>query len=230
MTSHLPPVTLVGAPERGVWRLGKAAEPLRYNRVEPETTSGSCAGRFSLFSYGMLYTCSETTGCYAEALAPFRVHPRMRRLMAQDGLSEGGRRMRPGHLPSSWRNERILVRLRPPAEARFLDVESEDTRRFLGEELKSELNDWVAADSLSDHDLHGTDRRITRQIAAWSVAQRNTQGHQLIQGIAFRSGYGGRRCWALLSGPEIEEVERRPILAESPELQEVAREFGLTVW
>lgn len=36
-----PPVALVTAPERGVWRLGKSSAPLKYNQVEPETIAGS---------------------------------------------------------------------------------------------------------------------------------------------------------------------------------------------
>ncbi|MGV9248656.1 RES domain-containing protein [Streptomyces sp. NPDC003710] len=230
MTSSVPPVELVPAPERGVWRLGKASAPLRYNQIEPETITGSSAGRFSLFTYGMHYCASDPTGCYAEALAGFRVHPNMRHLMSADGSADKPDQMRLGHIASSWRQERILVRLKPAAEARFLDVDADATRQVLADELKSELSEWGVTPPLTDNHIHGRDRRIARQIAAWSVAQRNVAGHRLVQGIAYRSGYGGRRCWAILSDTDMVEVERRPILAESMELQEVAREYGLTIW
>lgn len=230
MPSATPPVALVPAPERGVWRLGKGNAPLQYNQIEPDTITGSAAGRFSLFTYGMLYCASDPAGCYAEALSSFRVDPHMRELMSGDEEPSRPQQMRLGHLASSWRQERILVRLKPAAEARFLDVDAEETREVLADELKGDLHEWGVEPPLEDRHIHGRDRRIARQIAAWSVAQRNSAGHQLIQGMAYRSGYGGRRCWAILSTTELTPVEHRPVLAESVDLQEVAREYGLTVW
>ncbi|MEU9502469.1 RES domain-containing protein [Streptomyces sp. NPDC048196] len=224
-----PPVTLIAAPPRGVWRLGRAVDPLQRNRLEPETSLGSSAGRFSLPSYGMLYCCSEPTGCYAEGLAAFRVDPGIRELLDTDGTAKPAL-MKPGHLASSWREDRILVRLLPHKEARFLDVDCEATRALLAKELHSELAAWGISGPLTNDHIHGADRRVARQIAAWTVAQRNAAGHMLAQGIAYHSGYGGRRCWAILGDADLEEAERRPILAESVELQEVAKEYGLTVW
>ncbi|MFE9816610.1 RES domain-containing protein [Streptomyces sp. NPDC005773] len=228
MTVSVPPVVLACAPDRGVWRLGKASAPLKFNRVEPETIGGSSAGRFSLFTYGMLYCASEPTGCYAEALAYFRVHPEVRSLLADEPHKPG--HMRIGHLASGWRDAHILVRLKLSAEARFLDVDADITREVLAHELRHEFSEWGVDGELTDDHIHGKDRRVARQIAAWTVAQRNAEGHQLAQGIVYRSGFGGRRCWAVLSGTDYIEAERRPILAESVELQEVAREYGLTVW
>ncbi|MFE3716454.1 RES domain-containing protein [Streptomyces cyaneofuscatus] len=228
MTHSVPPVAFARPPARGVWRLGKASDPLRFNRIEPETAEGSSAGRFSLFTYGMLYCASEQAGCFAEALAHFRVHPKMRELLAGQPVTPG--LMRLGHLASSWRDTHILVRLKLSPDAQFLDVDDEATREVLARELKTEFGEWGIDGPLSDEHIHGQDRRVARQIAAWTVAQRNADGHQLAQGIAYRSGYGGRRCWAVLSGTEYSEAERRPILAESLELKEVAREYGLTLW
>lgn len=228
MTASVPPVVLARAPDRGVWRLGKSGAPLKFNHVEPETIGGSSAGRFSLFTYGMLYCTSEPTGCYAEALAYFRVHPKVRSLLADETHKPG--HMRVGHLASGWRDAHILVRLKLSAEARFLDVDADITRKVLAHELRAEFSEWGVEGELADDHIHGSDRRVARQIAAWTVAQRNAEGHQLAQGIVYRSGFGGRRCWAVLSGTDYIEAERRPIHAESVELQEVAREYGLTVW
>ncbi|MET8656943.1 RES domain-containing protein [Streptomyces griseus] len=223
----VPPVELALPPDRGVWRLGKSTDPLKFNRIEPETIEGSSAGRFSLFTYGMLYCASEPAGCYAEALAHFRVHPKMRELLADEPVAAG--RMKLGHLASSWRDTHILVRLKLAPDARFLDVDAEATREVLRRELRNEFAEWGVEGPLNEEHIHGRDRRVARQIAAWTVAQRNAEGHRLAQGIAYRSGYGGRRCWAVLSGTEYVEAERRPIFAESVELKEVAREYGLTV-
>jgi hypothetical protein len=230
MPSSAPPVVLVPAPDRGVWRLGKAGNPLRANQVEPETVEGSAAGRFSLLTYRTLYCASDLAGCFAEGLAPFRVDHRLRHLIASDIDAPRPGQMQIGHLPSSWRSERILVRLKPAATARFLDVDAEQTRAVLADQLRSELKALGVDPPLTDKHIHGYDRRIARQIAAWSVAQRKSDGHQLVQGIAYRSGYGGRRCWAILGDTELTEEERRPIPPEQVELQEVAREYGLTVF
>jgi hypothetical protein len=224
----VPPVTLKPAPDNGVWRLGWAYDPIRYNQVEPETLDGSAAGRFSLFSYGMLYCASAPAGCYAEALASFRIDPRIRELM-KDADPGNTDQMALNDLASSWREERILVRLIPSPYAQFLDVETEQTRVVLADCLKDELKALGVDGPLSDQHIHGKDRRIARQIAAWAVAQRNNDGHQLIQGISYRSGYGGRQCWAILRDTELKEVERRPIRMEDIALQEVAREYGLTI-
>lgn len=230
MPSSAPPVVLVPAPDRGVWRLGKAKDPLKLNQVVPETVERSAAGRFSLLTYSILYCASDLAGCFAEALAAFRVDPRMRQLITPDDAARSTNKMQIGTVPSSWRHERILVRLTPAPGALFLDIDAEQTRAVLADELRSELEALGVHAPLTDKDIHGPDRRIARQIAAWSVAQRNGDGHRLVEGIAYRSGYGGRRCWAILGHAELIEQERRPIQAESVELQEVAREYGLTVF
>ncbi|MDU8995860.1 MULTISPECIES: RES domain-containing protein [Streptomyces] len=226
-TAHLP--SLVPAPERGVWRLGKRDHPKEYNRLEPETSQGSSAGRFSLATYGTLYCASDPAGCYAEALAPFRVHPKLRGLIGHE-WDERPSHMRLGHLASGWREDHILVRLEPAKDAQFLDVDAEATRAVLARELRGELAAWDIEPPLTDPHIHGRDRRLARQIAAWTVAQRNDAGHRLAQGIAYRSGYGGRTCWAIFHDVDLVEAERRPIQPESPELRAVAAEYGLRVF
>src|SRR5690606_4682527 len=106
----LLPVTVKAAPDDGVWRLGWVEAPISYNQVEPETFEGSSAGRYSLFSYGTLYCASRPAGCYAEGLAKFRLSPKVRGLMA--GTAPGPGQMALRDIPSSWRDSRILVRLR----------------------------------------------------------------------------------------------------------------------
>ncbi|KMS86696.1 toxin [Streptomyces regensis] len=224
----IPPVTLKPAPAAGVWRLGLTHDPIKYNQVEPETFDGSSAGRFSLFSYGMLYCTSTPAGCYAEALAIFRIEPMIRELMGNAGTANPDL-MAMADIASSWREERILVRLIPSPHAQFLDVDTEQTRSWLDRDLKDALSAFGVDGPLTDKHIHGKDRRIARQIAAWAVAQRNAAGHQLIQGITYRSSYSGQRCWAILRDTELKEEERRPIRVEDVALQEVAREYGLTV-
>ncbi|ANW19117.1 RES domain-containing protein [Streptomyces clavuligerus] len=222
-------VTLLPAPERGVWRLGKRRNPVEYNTLEPETSQGSSAGRFSLATYGMLYCAADPAGCYAEALAHFRVHPEMRALIGGDWDGRPST-MKLGQLTSGWRQDHILVRIVATEETWFLDVDSPATRAVLTEELHGELGAWGVEGPLSDEHIHGRDRRIARQIAAWTVAQRNPDGHRLAHGIAYRSGYGGRQCWAVLSDVDLEPAEQRAIRLEDPDLQDVAREYGLRLF
>ncbi|WP_097977525.1 RES domain-containing protein [Streptomyces sp. gb14] len=224
----VPPVTLSQAPVRGLWRLGWSEDPVKYNQVEPETFDGSSAGRFSLFSYGTLYCASDPAGCYAEALEQFRVSPRMRRWMTE-GPPPKGTHMSVGDIASSWRDNRILVRLTTSPEAQFLDLEADATRSVLLDELGEDLKAFGVGDSLTDKHLRGRDRRITRQIAAWAVAQRNERGHQLVQGITYRSGYAGYQCWAIWRDTELHEQERCPIKKEDRALREVADEYGLRI-
>lgn len=224
----IPPVTLTPAPPAGVWRIGRARGPLAYNQVEPETLDRSSAGRFSLYSYGMLYCATDRVGCFAEALALFRIAPRVRAEMGNAGATNADL-MAIGHLPSSWREDRVLLRLRPTPQAQFLDVDSDETRTVLAIDLKEELSAFGVSGTLTDEHIHGKDRRIARQIAAWAVAQRNDHGHLLVQGITYRSTYGGRRIWAILRDTELTEVERCPVRLEDTGLQAVAKEYGLTV-
>ncbi|WP_409239444.1 RES domain-containing protein [Streptomyces sp. PA5.6] len=224
----VPPVSFASAPAQGVWRLGWSHDAVKYNLVEPETFDGSSAGRFSLFSYGTLYCASTPTGCYAEALEQFRVSPFIRGLMQDEAPASNGQ-MAVGHIASSWRDNRILVRLTASPQARFLNLEAEATREVIIKELGDDLRSFGVRDCLTDKDLRGRDRRITRQIAAWAVAQRNEEGHQLVQGITYRSGYAGYQCWAILRDTELTEQERKPIRLEDRALQEVADEFGLII-
>ena len=113
--------SLIPAPERGVWRLGKAENPRKYNKISREDDSRSGGNRWSLVSYGTLYCASDLDGCFAEALAPFRVDPELREFIGDDWNEPYF--MRPGHLPQDWRTRHTLVRLQPAKEARFLDVD-----------------------------------------------------------------------------------------------------------
>ncbi|AXG82788.1 RES domain-containing protein [Streptomyces paludis] len=207
--------------------MGKRDCPVKYNCLEPETALGNAAGRFSLFTYGTLYCATAHIGCYAEGLRTFRVSPKMRGLLTED--PSGRRAMANGHLPSGWREDHILVRLLPGAGTRFLDVDAESTREFLSKELQVELADLGVSGLLTEEHVYGPDRRVARQIAAWAVAQRDREGHRLVQGIAYRSDYGGHRCWAVLSDVDLVEAERCPIRAEDVELRSVAVEYGLTI-
>ncbi|WP_237321719.1 RES domain-containing protein [Streptomyces sp. JJ36] len=221
-------MALVPAPDRGVWRLGKANDPLRYERLSKEDNDHAASNRWSVVSYGILYCASALDGCFAEALAPFRVDPELRALIGDEWSDS--RFLPPGRLPQDWRTRHTLVRLAPDKEAGFLDVEDPRTLRALSTDR--ELAPGLAAfgvGRLTPAHIHGQDRRVTRLISAWALTQRTPDQRRRIHGIAYRSRFGMRRCWAVFSDVELEELERRPIWPETPGFREVQQEYGLTV-
>ncbi|MGW7313125.1 RES domain-containing protein [Streptomyces sp. NPDC054854] len=226
-TDKTPPgVSLIQAPERGIWRLGKANEPLKYDTISREDASSRGGNRWSLVSYGTLYCATDQEGCYAEALAPFRVHPTTLRDAAEDW--KGPSYMLPGQLPRDWSTRHTLVRLQPVKEARFLDVDDEETLEALSRELHHELA-ALGVPRLTTADIQGFNRLVTRQISAWAITQRTGPSEQerRIHGIAYRSRFGLRQCWAVFSDVELRQVESSLVFPEAEALREVADEYGL---
>lgn len=84
---------------------------------------------------------------------------------------------------------------------------------------------------LTTEHIQGFNHRVTRVIAAWATAQRTGPTHQdgLIQGIAYRSRFGRRRCWALFSGVDFKQEESSLVFPEAEALRTVAEEYGLTM-
>ncbi|GLX19722.1 MULTISPECIES: RES domain-containing protein [Streptomyces] len=223
-----PDVALVPAPAHGIWRLGKYKEPVKYETISQEDHAQTGGNRWSLVSYGTLYCASEHDGCFAEALAPFRVHPAMREVIADDWPEPAF--MTPGKMTREWTTSHILVRLRPPAEARFLDVDDERTLATLSRELGDKLAEQGVERLTTEH-IQGFNRRITRQISAWAITQRTGPGQQerLIHGIAYRSRFGMRQCWAVFNDVELTQEESTYISPQSDALLRVADEYGLTM-
>ncbi|MGW7002588.1 RES family NAD+ phosphorylase [Streptomyces sp. NPDC054933] len=227
MTGHQQPdVTLVPAPEPGVWRLGKAEQPTKYSKITAEDNDRSGGNRWSIVGYGILYCATDLDGCFAEALAPFRVDPEMRAIIGDSW--EDPYYLNPGTLPQDWRTRHTLVRLQPAKDARFLDVDDEQTLHTLTHELRTELSHFGVEKLTAEH-IQGADRRITRQISAWAISQRTPRQDRLIHGITYCSRFGMRQCWAIFHDVPLELVEQRPIWLETEGLRTVAAEYALTI-
>ncbi|MEK8172295.1 hypothetical protein NKH77_32560 [Streptomyces sp. M19] len=84
-------------------------------------------------------------------------------------------------------------------------------------------------DKLTPGHIQGSDRRITRQISAWAISQRTSDQERLIHGIAYRSKFGMRQCWAIFSDVDLIQLESSLIFPEADALRTVADEFGLTL-
>ncbi|MEU8777108.1 RES domain-containing protein [Streptomyces sp. NPDC048606] len=224
-----PDVVLVPAPERGIWRLGKAKNPLTFETISREDASGKGGNRWSLITHGTLYCASEHDGCFAEALAHFRVAPGMREVIG-DEWQGGPHHFPPGRLPRDWTTRHTLVRLQPPKDARFLDVDEERTLETLSHELRDELAERGVRRLTPEH-IQGFDRRITRLISAWAITRRTgpMERERLIHGIAYRSRFGMRQCWAVFNDVELKQEESSLVFPEAEALRRVADEYGLTM-
>ncbi|MDX3055619.1 RES domain-containing protein [Streptomyces sp. NE06-03E] len=217
-----PDVRLIPAPERGVWRLGKVREPLRYEQIGRDDADSSAGNQWSLVGYGTLYCASEQVGCLAEALAPFRVHPDWRDLAAAD-WEDGA----PGLVPPDWPTRHTLERLELSKDARFLDVDDERTLTTLSDELRETLR-LNGVDKLSRDHIEGFNRKITRAISAWAISQREPeQGGRLVHGIAYRSRLGMHQCWAVYNDVAFTRIESNLIFPEDTALRSVVEAYDL---
>ncbi|MFF4445129.1 SAV_2336 N-terminal domain-related protein [Streptomyces sp. NPDC001502] len=220
-------IMLVPAPERGIWRLARSREPLKYSYTLDDSGASGAQDRWSGPNQGTLYGASDIDGCFSEALAPFRVAPDMRDLVGEDWNTDAGF-LAPGHIPRDWLTRHVLTRLLPPLEAHFLDVNDDATLQVLSHVLRPEL-DYLGVERLTVSDMNGSERGISQGIGAWARAQRTPTGEHCIQGITFRSRWGGHRCWGIFEGVGVRQAETQPIRPETKGLQRVAAEFGLTV-
>lgn len=229
-------VAVVAAPDEGVWRVGRAPDPLA--TVAPLSPSWldnpSTGNRFDspTGSYGVLYFASTLDGCYGETLARFRPDPRMRQLVEREWEEHGF--MRVGDVPADWRQRRIAVHATFPPEDRFphgihfLDVESLETRQVLREGLASLLA-FYGYDDLDVPTVRGGDRRITRYIGQWAYDQATDSGAPRFAGIRYLSRLNTEwECWAVFDDAPIVELNRRPILPTDEAFVRVARRYGLT--
>jgi hypothetical protein len=110
------PLEVVAPPDDGVWRVGRAPDPLAPPDRLPQSAldQPTTGNRFDspTGAYRVLYFATTLEGCFGEALARFRRDPSMLALV-QDEWSQRGF-MRVGDVPSDWRQRRIAVHVRFP--------------------------------------------------------------------------------------------------------------------
>ncbi|MFF0034373.1 SAV_2336 N-terminal domain-related protein [Streptomyces avermitilis] len=220
-------IELVPAPDRGVWRLGMSRAPLTYSRYDLDDTASQAKDQRSASGRGILHCASDIEGCFAEALAAFRVHPRMRDLI-EDERENTPSLMPLGNLPRDWRTNRVLVRLQVLPDAKFLDLSDDSTLQALNRMLPASLKPWDIQD-LPDKNVRRSPQRITHHLSQWAREQLTPTGERLIHGITYRTPYGGHQCWGIFEGVELQTVEEQPVWLETDGLQRVAAEFGLTI-
>jgi len=229
-------IEAVAAPDEGVWRVGRAPDPLAPPDPLPPSLldQPSTGNRFDspTGAYRALYFATTLDGCFGETLARFRPDPALRALVQDEWTKLGF--MDVGDVPADWRQRRIAVHVRFPAEGtfakgvQFLDVESVETR----EELAAELAPLLAFYGFKDLDVatvRGGDRRITRWIGQWAYDARDAEGDSRFAGVRYLSRLNTDwECWAVFDDVAIAELNRRPILAGDEALVRVAKVYGLT--
>ncbi|MET9497739.1 RES domain-containing protein [Streptomyces sp. NPDC006552] len=222
-------VRLIPAPAEGVWRLGKTSDPLSYDTLAPADEQSTAGNAWSACAYGTLYCASQQDGCFAEALAPFRVHPDMRELVEGDWHEPYF--VGPGKMVRDWSAKHTLVRLEPAKESRFLDVGDETTLKALTAVFELRFEEFgVTSPGLTREHTLGFHRRLTRAIARWAHEQRTPQGTPSIHGIAYKSRFGMRQCWAVFDNTTVEQLESTYVFPESVPLRTVAHEYGLQMY
>lgn len=226
----------VTPPRGGVWRIGRAPDPLAAaDPLPPSLLDDPRTGnRFDSPKgrYRVLYFATTLEGCFGETLARFRPDPGLRKLIGEEWSELGF--MRVGDVPADWRQRRIAVHVTFPEEddfgggVRFLDVESLETREVLREEFASLLARHGYAD-LDVSTVRAADRRITRWIGQWAYEQRTADGFRQFAGIRYLSRLNSDwECWAVFDDVPLVETIRRPILPTDEALARVARRYGLT--
>ncbi|MFI7386581.1 RES domain-containing protein [Streptomyces sp. NPDC049813] len=225
-TSPAADVRLIPAPADGVWRLGKKPDPLRYDRLTPADERSPAGNAWSGIAHGTLYCATQQDGCFAEALAPLRVHPELREYVDVDWHEPYF--VGPGKIVRDWSAKHTLVRLEPAKGSRFLDIDDDTTLKALTAALEPRLAGLgVTPPALTRDHTQGSHRRLTRAIARWAHEQRTPQGAPSIHGIAYKSRFGMRQCWAVFDNTTVERLESTYVFPESLPLRTVAHEYGL---
>jgi hypothetical protein len=227
-----PAPVQVEAPADGFWRVGRGPDPLaRHTPLgQHELESPRVGNRFDspLGDYHVLYFGTLLDACFGETLARLRPSPALANLARADWESNGF--MPPGSVPAEWRQRRLAVRVTPPANTRFLDVEHADTHRALEHSLGSVLP-VLGLTEIDVAAIRGGDRRLTRLISYWAYQQRDDSGEPLYGGIRYLSRLNTEwECWASFDRTPLDEIALHPIGRTMPALVRVARHYELQVF
>jgi hypothetical protein len=224
----------VEAPADGLWRIGRAPDPLDTGPpLAPQDLTDPKAGnRFDspTGDYRVTYFGTTLDACYGETLARFRPDPALVEALGADAGF-----MLPGEVPADWRHRRLAVQVRVadtdrmrtafPDGPTFLDVEDVQSRRRLASEL-ADLLAYYGYDDLDVPTVRGRDRRITRWISRHAYDLRPQ-----VAGIRYLSRLNSEwECWAVFDTAELLEVSRKPLLLSDDALVRVRGIFGLTIY
>jgi len=216
--------------DRLVYRVARSDDPLRFAMIDPADAPLPHAGnRFDVPGGGVLYCATTPAGCYAETLARFRPSAAVR--AAVEGEDPGF--MVCGGVPADWRARRLKVTVEAVAPLPFLDVEHPATHEYLTTVLAQQITTLPAplhAPAIDVSVIRGSNRLLTRLVAAWAFAATDNGGDPQYGGIRYVSRLGDHECWAIFEGTEIIERARETITRADTDLRAVAAPWGLNVF
>ena len=221
-----------------LWRLGKREDPLAPSPIltAAERAQPRGGNRFdsSQGNYRVVYFGSNIETRLGETLARLRPDPSLIAVVRDEWQELGF--MEVGTVPAKWRADRIAVLARidlqyfgSPTEA-FVDAEDLATHQVLREELSKILAQLGYAD-LDVGVVRGPDRRITRAISQWAHEQTDDDGNARYAGVRYVSRLSDAwECWAVFDDVPVHVMETKTIELDLPQLDGVAKEFGLRVF
>ncbi len=165
----MPEPELVDGPAIS-WRVERASNVLRFAQGSVINASTRAGGRWDVFGGGVLYTATTARGAFAETLAAYRPKASLAAKMAQltDDVLEEDDFPAPGQIDSSYFELRRLRSLRLDDPLPFVDVDHARTHTYLTGHAATELL-GAGMENIDNAIIRGSDRRITREIAAWVV-------------------------------------------------------------
>lgn len=210
---------------RTLWRVGRLPEPLNFSTIDPEDAATERGGnRFDVPSGAVLYAASEPAGAFGETLARFRPTAEMRLLPPE----EDEHLMAVGAIPADWRTRRQIAQFSLEDPLPFLNVDAPSSHSFLTSEMASHLV-GLSIDHLDVAAVRGSNRMLTRAIAAWAYVASDDEGRPLYSGLRYESRLGPYECWAIFDGVAIVNSRLDAIAKGHPALVAVAREFDLSI-
>jgi len=137
-----------------------------------------------------------------------------------------------GHLPASWRIERLLYRITLPTQGWWIDVEHPDSLAAIETALEPDLA-ALNVGALTVAALRGEDRHITTTVARWAQGLHLDDG-TLPLGITYGSKHGTGRCWAYwltdTTPPGLACDEGAAITETDADLRRVTDRFRIRFW
>jgi hypothetical protein len=210
-------------PPDPLWRVARVGREVEYSEIDAlNATLPKTGNRFDVPGGGVLYCSSRRRGCYVEVLARHRPSPRMAAIAKLDPTF-----MAPGAIPAAWRSERRMAEITLDNPLPFVDVEHEATRAWLQQEMAVTLAERDVED-LDVAAIRGNDRLLTRAVAQ-HIYVANDDGSPLYSGIRYLSRHGDYECWAIFDGNAIRMPSTSRISRTDPDLEAVARTWGLSI-
>lgn len=213
------------SPNNHLWRVASRGNALRFSQIDPfEANSPKAGNRFDVPGGGVLYASTEARGCFAETLARLRPSPAMRGL----DFSSDPHHMQPGSIARDWRLQRRKYELEMGDPLPFVDVEHEETRAWMTDLMGPDLERYQVQ-AIDVHDIRGSNRLLTREIARRIYISTDEEGEALYSGIRYVSKLGDYECWAIFDGTPVDEFAAHPIEFNDPEMTHIVDLYGLTM-